>query len=523
MIRFPDLVHRNAFSHPNKTATHFEGRSFTWAEFDQRMQAMARALSDLSVKSGDRVAYLGHNSHWLVEMYFVPSLIGAITVPMNYRLSEEEMVDLIDDCSPTVLVVDRHFQSRAAALMERCESLEALIYADWEAPNTELPTGYHSYDALAAMGGSHEFPDASGSDDTLALFYTSGTTGVPKGVMLSHANFLANAMGTAPLYGLSHEDVVLLAGPLFHVATGSRVFSSVLYGTTIVIQSKFEVEAFMELVEAQKVTTMTMVPTMCQMILDHPRFAAFDFSSLRCMTYGSAPMPIGLMRRLISAFPDVTFCQGYGMTEAAPVICILEPKDHMPQGENFPKLASIGKPMTYCDIRIVDDGGEPVAQGKTGEIAVRGPQVMKGYWKRPDETDAVIVDGFYHTGDAGYIDADGYVFLAGRTKEMIISGGENVYPIETENCLSKHPSVAASAVIGLPHERWGEMVIAVVTLKEGTAVTETDLIGYCRDRIAHYKAPKQIRIWSGALPLNPANKIDKIRIKEMLMAEQAQD
>lgn len=522
MNRLPDLIRRNAFHTPEKIATHFEGRDVTWAGFQTRMERLAAALAEQGVGKGDRVAYLGLNSHWLVEMYFVPSLIGAIIVPMNHRLSESEMVDLLLDCTPKAIVVDRHFAARAETLFARCASLHTLIYADWDPAASSRPEGALDYETLAqddSLGPHAAFEDASASGDTFALFYTSGTTGVPKGVMLSHDNFLANAMGTAPLYGLSHEDVVMLAGPLFHVATGSRVFSSVLYGTTIVVQAKFEIEGLMTLIEAQKVTTMTLVPTMCQMILDHPRFEAFDTTSLRCITYGSAPMPIGLMRRLIEELPGVTFCQGYGMTEAAPVICILGPEDHISPDGTFPKLASLGKPMTYCDIRIANADGHPVPQGQTGEITVRGPQVMKGYWNRPEETQAVMKDGFYHTGDAGYLDADGYVFLAGRTKEMIISGGENVYPIETENCLSKHPAVAASAVIGLPHERWGEMVCAAVRLKDGADVSAEDLIAHCRAHIAHYKAPKQVLIWPEDLPLNPANKIDKAKIKEVLGAK----
>jgi acyl-CoA synthetase (AMP-forming)/AMP-acid ligase II len=340
--------------------------------------------------------------------------------------------------------------------------------------------------------------------------------------MLSHANMLANAMGTGPLYHYTSTDRLLLSGPLFHLGTGSRVYTAVLYGTTMVIQSKFEVEAFMAIIEAQKVTTMTMVPTMFQMLLDHPRFPEFDFSSLRCLTYGSAPMPVALMQRLLDTVPGVTFCQGYGMTEAAPVICILTPEDHEQENGEVAKIASVGKPMRYCDLRIVDENDQPVAQGETGEIIVRGPQVMNGYWNRPQETAEAMRGGFYHTGDAAWFDEDGYVYLAGRTKEMIISGGENVYPIETENCLSKHPAIAACAVIGLPHEKWGEMVTAAVSLKPGQTASAEDIIEHCRAKIAHYKAPKKVVIWDDALPLNPANKIDKIRIKAAIM-EQADD
>ena len=509
MNRFPDIIRKHAFHTPDKAATIYEGRTYTWAEFSARVHGMAQALSDLGVKPGDRVAYLGMNSHWMVEMYFVPCLIGAVSVPINYRLSLDEMVETIADCTPKVLFVDRHFQPEAAALMKRCPSLGTLVFADWDAPaGLSDPLIYD--DIIVPDVADDAFDDrASKSDDTMVLFYTSGTTGVPKGVMLSHASMLANAMGTGPIYRYTNADILLLSGPLFHLGTGSRVFTSVLYGTTKVIQPKFQIDEFMEFIQTRGVTTMTMVPTMLQMILDHPQFHTFDFSSLRCITYGAAPMPIALIERCMELIPDVTFCQGYGMTEAAPNLCVLPQEDPVPKEGKYPKLGSVGKPIASTDLRIVDETGTPVPQGQTGEIIARGPQIMNGYWKRPDETDRALRSGFYWTGDAGYQDADGYIYLAGRTKEMIITGGENVYPIETENCLTKHPAVAASAVLGVPHRKWGEMVCAVVALKPGQSATAEELIAHCRDRIAHYKAPKEIQIWEGNLPLNAANKIDK--------------
>lgn len=516
MIRFPDLIRRNAQQVPDKIATHFEGHDQSWAAYNARIHAMAQSLRDLGLPIGGRVAYLGLNSHWLAELYFAPALIGGIIVPMNYRLSEDEMVTLLDDCTPTILVTDRHYTARAKILMQRCPSLKHLILADWEASAEMLnyealitqagPIAEDSFDALASSG-----------DDTMLLIYTSGTTGQPKGAMLSHANMLANAMGTAPHYGYTAQDRILLPGPLFHIATGARIHTSVLYGTPMIIQAKFDVAGMMDLIQSQRATTMTVVPTMLQMVLDHPRFAEFDFSSLRCITYGSAPMPLALMHRLLEALPDVTFAQGYGMSEASPILTILPPEYHTPLDGAFPKLASIGLPMPYCDLRIVDAEDQPVGLGETGELIVRGPQVMQGYWNRPDETAQAMRGGFYHTGDAGYVDEDGFVYLAGRTKEMIISGGENVYPIETENCLAKHPAVGSVAVIGLPDAHWGEIVCAVVSLK--SAASPEELIAYSREKIAHYKAPKVVHVWDGALPLSPANKIDKLAIKAALLED----
>lgn len=523
MIRLPDLIRKYAFQRPDKTVIHFEGRDISWATFNDRLHRMAQVLQGFGVKPGDRVAYLGMNSNWIVEMYYVPSLIGAISVPMNFRLSEDEQVGVLDDCAPEILIVDRHFQPRAAALMARCPSLKTLIFADWDRPSDDLPADTLHYEELIAQTApvANDTFDgvASSSDETLIIFYTSGTTGLPKGVMLSHSNMLSNSAGTGAIYGYLDTDVLLLSGPLFHLGTGSRVFTSVLYGTRMVVQPKFDVIEMMDLIENQSVTTMTLVPTMLQMILDHPRFNDFDFSSLRCLSYGSAPMPEALIKRVIDTIPDITFCQGYGMTETSPVLSSLSPADHQEVDGKIPKLASIGRPVNYGDLRIVDENDKPLAEGEIGEIIIRGPQVMNGYWNRPEETAHAMRGGFYHTGDSGYLDQDGYLFLAGRTKEMMITGGENVYPIEVESCLSLHPAVGSVGVLGLPHEKWGEVVFAAVSLKNEKTVTNAELVIFCREKIAHYKVPKSIKIWEGDLPLAATNKIDKKLIKEMAIKE----
>ncbi|MEM6460891.1 MAG: long-chain-fatty-acid--CoA ligase [Pseudomonadota bacterium] len=505
-MRLFDLIEKQAFHAPRKAATTFEGRTHDWATFHDRIAALAGGLAALGVKSGDRVAYLGLNSHWLTEIYFAPSLLGALAVPINYRLAPAEIEVILEDCTPKVLVFDRHFAQMAETFQAK---VETLIFADWARAD-----GITNYDDLLAESAPP--PDKLGSADqeSMILFYTSGTTGRPKGVMLSHTNMLANAAGTSAAYGYSAEDRLLLSGPLFHLATGSRVFSAVLYGIPMVIQPKFEVEELMSLISTHEVTTTTLVPTMFQMMLDHPRFTDFDLGPLKLLSYGGAPMPVGLMDRLLKAFPGVTFGQGYGMTEVSPVICVLTPDDHRPQEGRYPKLTSVGRPMPYCDVRIVTQEDKPVEPGETGEIVVRGPNVMNGYWNRPVDTESALRGGFYHTGDAGWMDEDGYLHLAGRTREMIITGGENVYPIETENCLSQHDAVASAAVLGLPDEQWGERVVAAVTLK--SPVSPDELISHCKERIAGYKVPKAVHIWTTALPLTPANKIDKTEIRRLL-------
>ncbi|MDF1856824.1 long-chain-fatty-acid--CoA ligase [Pseudooceanicola sp.] len=523
MIRFPDFIRKNAFHRPDAKALHFEGHDYTWSQFSDRVHCMAQALRDLGVEPGDRVAYLGHNSGWMVEMYFVPSLIGALFVPMNFRLSEAEMVEMLADCTPEILIVDRHHGDRGAQLMALCPSLKHLIHADWDGPAPSLPPSTLNYETLASETARPEDDAfdaiASDSTDTKVLFYTSGTTGQPKGVMLSHLNMMTNSLGTGSIMEFGPEDVVMLSGPLFHLGTGSRIYTAAYYGATMIVQSRFEVIEAAALIKAHRVTSMTLVPTMLRMVLDHPDFGTFDFSSMRLLTYGAAPMPLPLMERALAAIPGVTFCQSYGMTEASPALTLLPPADHVPGNPRIDKLGSVGLPLPHSDIRIVDESGATLPPLEPGEIVARGSQIMNGYWGRDAETAEAMRGGFYHTGDAGYLDHDGYLFLVGRTKEMIISGGENVYPIETENCLSRHPAVAQAAVIGLPHEKWGETVHAVVALHPGQTVTTDELIAFCREHIAHYKAPRGVTFWDGALPLSATNKIDKTAIKTQLLAE----
>lgn len=520
MIRFPDYIRKHAHHHPDTRALHFEGRDFTWAEFSDRLHGTAQVLSDLGLAPGDRVAYLGQNSHWMAELYFAPCTIGALFVPLNFRLSEQELAAVLADCTPDILVVDRHHIDTGARLIGHCASLRHLIVADWDSDGT--PGGALHLDTLIAQArrpadDAFDFV-ATASDAPMALFYTSGTTGQPKGVMLSHRNLLANAMGTGLTLGFSPTDTTLLSGPLFHLGTGSRLYTSVVFGMAMVIQSRFDVVETARIIAEQKVTNMTLVPTMLRMVLDHPAFSEFDLSTLRLLTYGAAPMPLALLERAIHALPGVRYCQSYGMTEASPVVAVLAPADHVLGNPMIDKLSSVGMPLPYCDIRIIGESGARLSAMEPGEIIVRGPQIMSGYWNRPEATKEALRGGFYHTGDAGYLDHDGYLYLVGRTREMMITGGENVYPIETENCLSQHPAVAQAAVFGIPDQTWGEAVHAVVTLRDGHAATADDLIAFCRAHIARYKAPRAVTFWDEPLPLSATNKIDKTTIRAAVLA-----
>ncbi|MBJ6136070.1 class I adenylate-forming enzyme family protein [Marinobacter litoralis] len=510
-MSFGEILGDTASRWPDSPSITDDGRTFTWGETADRCRRFANALAQRGIRAGDRVAYLGFNSHWLFEMFFAPSLIGAILVPINFRLSHREMKECLEDSEPRVLVADAAHLPQAQALAAECPWIEVVVNAS----NLPTPAGLLGYETLVTETSSEPMGEPSSGDDTLVLFFTGGTTGRSKGVMLTHASLLANTRGTIPLYELVEQECYLLVAPMFHTAAGSRVYTASTLGTHTVLLPKFDVEEVMATIHRYKVNGMQLVPTMFQMILDHPKLEEFDLSSLKMVGYGAAPMPVALLQRAIEKLPGVRFCQAYGMTEASPVITTLGPDDHVLSGERDTKLHTVGRPTPYVDIKIVDALGRSLPQGETGEIVARGPNIMKGYWQAPEQTRAVLRDGWYHTGDSGYFDADGYLVLAGRIKDMIVSGGENVYPIEVENVLSHHPAVAECAVIGVPHKTWGESVHAVVRLRDGSdLVTEEELIQYCRDRIAHYKCPTGITVREEPMPMSGVNKILKTELRK---------
>ncbi|MFC7296691.1 class I adenylate-forming enzyme family protein [Marinobacter aromaticivorans] len=488
--------------------------TYCWRETFARCKAMAGALERQGIGREDRVAYLGYNTHWGFELFFSVPWLAAIVVPVNFRLSLREMVECIEDSEPKILVVDEHHVEQALAIQRACPGMETLIYAG----SGDVPDGMVSYDDLLLQAA---VPTATpgGNDDTLILFYTGGTTGRSKGVMLSHINQFANAMGGISLYQLQEGETHLLAGPMFHTAAGSRVYTATLMGIHTVILSRFDVVSVMELVHEYRINTTQIVPTMLQMLLDHPRFPEFDLSSLRLITYGGAPMPVALMERALRVLPGTGFGQSYGMTEASPVVSVLNSDDHSLAPERRARLVSVGRAAPHVNVRVVGPDRRRLGSGEVGEIAVRGANIMKGYWRAPELTRAVLEDGWYYTGDSGFLDDDGYLFLVGRMKDMIVSGGENVYPIEIENILSRHPDVKECAVIGVPHEKWGESVHAVIRVSEDACVSGQDIIDYCRARIAHYKCPTAVTFMEQPLPVSTVNKILKTELKKMIAGE----
>ncbi len=497
-------LHRALQATPTQIATVDRDRKRTFAEHGDRIARFAAGLRDLGIEPGDRVAILSLNSDRYAEYLLAVPWAGAVVNPVNIRWSPVEIAYALNDSATRALLVDDTFSPVASTLQQNCADLQWLVHCG-EGPT---PGGMIGYEDLVA--GHDPIPDARRSGDDLAgLFYTGGTTGFPKGVMLSHRNMATSALGTVATGQLLGEGSVFLhAAPMFHLADLAAWAGQVMLGGTHVMVPAFTPEAVLGAVQSHGVTDILLVPTMIAMLVDHPDFGDYDLSSLRRILYGGSPISRGLLDRVIRLLPDVQLTQAYGMTEAAPVLTLLWPKDH--RGEH---LGSAGRPAPHAEVQIIDVSGNVLPAGQTGEICGRGDNIMAGYWNKPEESAAVLLDGWYRTGDAGYLDEEGFLFVVDRIKDMIVTGGENVYSAEVENALSTHPSVAASAVIGLPHERWGETVHAVVVTAPGTQISADELQEYVRTRLANYKVPRSIE-FVDSLPLSGAGKVLKRELRE---------
>jgi long-chain acyl-CoA synthetase len=506
-MHLTDALRRAAVRRPDTAALVFEQNRFTWSQFQDRVARLATVLRDLGVGNGDRVAMLANSSHRYIEYYYGSLWSGGIIVPLNSRHAVPEMIEQAKDAEPIVLIVDDAYASMAAAIKAGTPSLRHVIFAgDADGPP-------HMIDYEQALAGTSPCADAMrGGDDIACLFYTGGTTGRSKGVMLTHANLVANVKTTMALTGFNEALVHLHAGPLFHLAAGGRVLTTMAAGGRNIVLPHFRPDAVLAAITRERITTVTLVPTMIGMITQLENFHTYDLSSLNLITYGASPMPEALLRRAIEKFPGVRFAQAYGMTELSPLATYLGPEDHNLDGATH-RLRSAGRAVPGVDVRVVDAADQTLPVGEVGEILVRGPNVMKGYWRQPSLTAEALRGGWMHTGDAGKFDADGYLYVVDRTKDMIISGGENVYSSEVETAIAQHPDVTQCAVIGIPDRKWGEAVHAVVVLRAGSRLNAEALIGHCRSLIAGYKCPRSVDLRHEPLPLSSVNKVDKVALR----------
>lgn len=472
-----------------------------------RVARLASVLRDLGMGDGDRVAMLAANGQHYIEFYFAVLWGGGVIVPINSRFALPEMIEQIRDASPVVLIVDQTFAETGAQLTEAAPSVKAMLSV---AVGKAGPKAF-DYESMLAAAQPRE--DAlRGGEDLACIFYTGGTTGRSKGVMLSHRNLWANAVVTAARLGFDESMVSLHAGPLFHLAAGARVYTTAVVGGKHVVIPRFTPVDVLEAIARDRVTVATFVPTMLSMLLELPDLGSYDLSSLRMITYGASPIPEVVLSECMKRFPSVRFSQSYGMTELSPVATILGPEDHMPDAPRR-HLRSAGRPISSAEVKVVDAKDRELPCGEIGEILVRGPMVMQGYWNKPELTAETLRGGWMHTGDSGYFEPDGYLYIADRIKDMIISGGENVYSAEVENAICAHPDVLQCAVIGIPDERWGESVHAVVVRRPAAVLTDDGIITHCRGLIAGYKCPRSVDVRDQPLPLSSVNKINKAELR----------
>ena len=504
MSSLPQLIRSNAQRSGERIATRFRGRERTWHAMQDRVARLAAGLHSLGLGEGDRAAVLALNSDRYLEFYFGVAWAGAVFVPLNNRLAPAEFVHWLNDSGSQVLFVDDAYLAAVDEIRGRLQTVRHFVYMG----DGELPDGCIAYEKMLNEHAPAA-PSRRGGDDMAGLFYTGGTTGKSKGVMLSHRNLTYNVLQALPFLRMDEDDVFLHAAPMFHLTDGFFLMLGTTLGVTHVIVPAFEPTLVLETIQEENIRTALLVPTMINMVVNHPRIAGYDLSSLRRLVYGASPMPEAVIRRAMDVIPGVEFYQAYGQTEAAPVITIMGPEYHTVSGPRAGKLKGAGRVVAGIDLAILDEDGREVPVGVVGEICIRGDNVMLGYWNLPEATAQTLREGWLHTGDGGRLDDEGMLFIVDRVKDMIVSGGENVYSAETEQAVYAHPAVAECAVIGIPHESWGEQVHAIVRLKEGYSLTAQDLIDHCKALIAGYKCPKSVDFRVEPLPLSGAGKILK--------------
>lgn len=504
-LQLTQALRRNAQCNPNRVAMIFGERRSTWRAVQDRVARLAGALQAMGVAKGDRVGLLALNSDRYLETMLAIWWVGAAVNPVNIRWNPGEIAYTLDDCETAVLFVDSAFAAMLPTLRQQSRSLRQVVHLDTAAE------GESSFEQL--VHAHQPVPDAGCCGEDLAgIFYTGGTTGRPKGVMLSQRAMVLNSLMSLAEIGMASSDTLLMNAPMFHLAGLSFLMRGVTTGASMVIQPSFSPASAFEAMASHRVTTIFSVPVMLQMMADHPKAAEFDLSSVRLVAYGASPVSEAVLDRAFKLFPNAEFAQGYGMTELSSAVCTLTGEFHTPEGRAGGRLRSAGRALPGIDLRIVDSEGCDVARGQVGELIVRSPSVMTGYWKLEEQTAEALRDGWMHTGDAATMDDDGFVYIVDRLKDMIVSGGENVFCAEVESVLARHPDVASVAVIGVPSTEWGEAVHAVVVLRAGAQTSAEALIGHCRTSIAGYKCPRSIE-FRDSLPLSGAGKVLKYALR----------
>jgi acyl-CoA synthetase (AMP-forming)/AMP-acid ligase II len=500
-----DITRHHAKTRPDRVAIHFEGRRITFGELDRRANQVANGLIAEGVRPQARIAILSKNVPAFFELWFGAAKTDVVLVPVNFRLAPPEVAFVVEDAGAELLFVGAYFYPLVEKVAHELKSVRRIIALD----------GGHSswpdYSTWLAAQPANDPATTIASEHCAIQMYTSGTTGHPKGAQLSHANLLPLAQGGLRQLGDWHEnDVNLVCMPLFHIGGSGWALVGFYRGIDTVLMRDPDPAAILRLIPEHRITKAFVVPALLLFLLQNPQCRTTDFSSLELIVYGASPAPVDLVRNALKVF-GCDLAQVYGLTETTGAITYLPPEDH---DEKVPdRLKSCGKAMNGIEIRVVDAAGKEVATGEVGEIITRSPQNMLGYWNQPEATRRAIRNDWFYTGDAGYLDKDGYIYIYDRVKDMIISGGENIYPAEVESALFGHPAIADVAVIGVPDDKWGEAVKAFVVRRPGADVTPDQLITYARERIAAYKVPRSIE-FVDTLPRTPTGKILKRELRK---------
>ena len=493
--------------YPNKAAAWFRGQTITFAEFNNRVERLAHALKLQGMAKGDKVSILSRNCPEMLEVMFAAAKTGMIYVPLNFRLAPPEMKFVLNDAEVQVLFVGDDFKEAVAQIADQVSCDQVVNLGD-------------DYERLLAQGqpGCHE--EEVAEDDLFAIFYTSGTTGGPKGVMLTHDNFLSAALNHIIAYQFSPSDVCYHSQPFYHTMQASLAICCMYVAATSFIVESFDPHEFWGAVRDHGVTMITLVYTMLVDALDAFEQGGYDKGALHSFTVGGQSVPVDVIQRTQRLMGEGMIFQVYGLTEAAPLLTYLPKEEMVFQGQDAGRLASIGKELFSCQVRVVDENDRDVEPGVFGEIIARGPNIMQGYWQRPQETAHALRGGWLCTGDVAMVDEEGYLYIVDRKKDIIISGGENISSREVEEVLYQHSLVQECAVIGLPDARWGEQVRACVVLKSGVECKADEVIEYCRQRLAKYKCPRSV-VFLDALPKDPLGKIQKRILRDQYGEESA--
>lgn len=501
---------------PDRNLMVFDGQRWSYSQTYARVNRLARVLGGFGIDKGDRVGMLQVNCNQCVEAYFAAAKVGAIFVPLNFRAKSEELKYMINHAGIKVLFTGKRYLKMIETLLDQMPDMQQCICLE----PVEEKSLY--YEDLLSASSDEDISLEIDEEEITILMYTSGTTGRPKGVPLKHSGFISYILGNVEPANPEIEERNLLTVPLYHIAGMQAMLAAVYGGRTLILMRQFETEKWLQMVQSEKVTRAMLVPTMLKWLVEHPDFKKYDLSSLKVITYGAAAMPAEVIKKALKQLPGVQFINAFGQTETASTITVLGPKDHIIEGSDEEKAKkikrlefSIGRPLADVEVIIADRQGNALPPFEIGEILARGPRIMTQYWKNEQETSKVVTgEGWLRTGDLGYMDDEGYLFLVGRGDDLIIRGGENISPKEIEDVLYMHPDVEDAAVIGVSDPKWGQQPRAIVVRKEGAAVSASELIEFCHERLAGFKRPRSI-VFVEEMPRTSTGKIIKKALREL--------